>query len=235
MVDPFTDLEINGRSQLCLLEAVRQASPESRVVYAGTRQVYGKPLYLPVDEKHPLQPSDVNGIHKISGEMYHLVYHTAHGLRASSLRLTNTYGERQLIRHNRQGFIGWFVGQAVRGEEIKVFGDGAQKRDFNHVSDVVDAFLRAGATEAADGRVFNLGGAPAVSLLELATLLVELAGEGSVRLVPFPEERKRIDIGDFYADISRAQATLGWAPLTGLREGLQQTVDYYRRHKQQYL
>jgi UDP-glucose 4-epimerase len=234
MSAPLSDLEINSRSQLCLLEAVRQANPEARVVYAGTRQVYGKPLYLPVDEKHPLQPSDVNGIHKISAEMYHLVYHTAHGLRASSLRLTNTYGERQLIRHNRQGFIGWFVGQAVRGEEIKVFGDGAQKRDFNHVSDVVDAFLRVGATEAADGRVFNLGSSPAVSLLELANLLVELTGKGSVRVVPFPEDRKRIDIGDFYADTSLVRKTLGWEPRVPLREGLERTLDFYRRHHEHY-
>jgi UDP-glucose 4-epimerase len=213
---------------------VRKANPEIRVVYAGTRQIYGRPQYLPVDEKHPLQPTDVNGVNKISGEMYHLVYHAAHGLRASSLRLTNTYGERQLIRHNRQGFVGWFVGQAVRGEEILVFGDGRQKRDFNHVSDVVDAFLRAGATEAADGRALNLGAAPAVSLLDLAKLLVELAGRGSFRIVPFPEERKRIDIGDFYADTSLIRQILGWEARVSLREGLEKTLAYYRQHQEHY-
>ena len=235
MQDPVTDLEINCTSQLRLLEAVRHGNPELKVVYAGTRQVYGRPLYLPVDEKHLLQPVDVNGINKISGEFYHLVYHQVYGIRASSLRLTNTYGPRQLIKHNRQGFIGWFVRQAAFGEEIEVFGDGRQMRDFNHVDDVVDAFLRAGARAEADGQVLNLGHPQPVSLVELVRLLLEVAGGGSFKLVPFPEERKRIDIGDFYADISRAQATLGWAPLTGLREGLQQTVDYYRRHKQQYL
>jgi len=235
MQDPVTDLEINCTSQLRLLEAVRHGNPELKIVYAGTRQVYGRPLYLPVDEKHLLQPVDVNGINKISGEFYHLVYHQVYGIRASSLRLTNTYGPRQLIKHNRQGFIGWFVRQAAFGEEIKVFGDGRQMRDFNHVDDVVDAFLRAGARAEADGQVLNLGHPQPVSLVELVRLLLEVAGGGSFKLVPFPEERKRIDIGDFYADISRAQATLGWAPLTGLREGLQQTVDYYRRHKQQYL
>ena len=235
MQDPVTDLEINCTSQLRLLEAVRHGNPELKIVYAGTRQVYGRPLYLPVDEKHLLQPVDVNGINKISGEFYHLVYHQVYGIRASSLRLTNTYGPRQLIKHNRQGFIGWFVRQAAFGEEIKVFGDGRQMRDFNHVDDVVDAFLRAGARAEADGQVINLGHPQPVSLVELVRLLLEVAGGGRFTLVPFPEERKRIDIGDFYADISRAQATLGWAPLTGLREGLQQTVDYYRRHKQQYL
>jgi UDP-glucose 4-epimerase len=235
MTDPVTDLEINCTSQLRLLEAVRKGNPALKIVYAGTRQIYGRPQYLPVDEKHLLQPVDVNGINKISGEFYHLVYHQVYGIRASSLRLTNTYGERQLIRHNRQGFIGWFVRQAALGEEIQIFGDGLQKRDFNHVDDVVDAFLRAGATDAADGQVLNLGDAHPVSLVELTRLLIEVAGGGSYRLVPFPEERKRIDIGDFYADISRAKAVLGWAPRVPLAEGLARTVAYYRRHKEHYL
>ena len=158
MTDPFTDLEINCRSQLSILEALRQHNPEARIVYAGTRQIYGRPQRLPVDELHLLNPTDVNGINKISGEMYHLVYHSVYGIRASSLRLTNTYGPRQLIRHNRQGFIGWFMRQVVLGEEIQLFGDGLQRRDFDYVDDMVDAFLRAGAMDAADGQVFNLGG-----------------------------------------------------------------------------
>ena len=165
-----------------------------------------------MDEKHLLQPVDVNGINKISGEFYHLVYHQVYGIRASSLRLTNTYGPRQLIRHNRQGFIGWFVRQVALGEEIQVFGDGSQKRDFNHVDDVVDAFLRAGAMEAANGQVLNLGDEHPVSLLELVELLLDVAGGGSCTLVPFPPERKRIDIGDFYADITKAKTVLGWTP-----------------------
>jgi UDP-glucose 4-epimerase len=234
MADPFTDLEINCRSQLSILEAVRRGNPELKVVYAGTRQVYGRPLYLPVDERHLLQPVDVNGINKISGEFYHLVYHQVHGIRASSLRLTNTYGPRQLIRHNRQGFIGWFIRQAAFGEEIQIFGDGSQKRDFNHVDDVVDAFLRAGATDAVDGQVLNLGDSRPVSLLELVELLLDVAGGGRHRLVPFPPERKLIDIGDFYADTSKARATLGWSPRVGLREGLTDTVAFYRRHREHY-
>jgi UDP-glucose 4-epimerase len=235
MSDPVTDLEINCTSQLRLLEAVRRSNPEARVVYAGTRQIYGRPLYLPVDEKHLLQPVDVNGINKISGEFYHLVYQQVYGIRASSLRLTNTYGPRQLIRHNRQGFIGWFVRRAALGEEIQIFGDGSQKRDFNHVDDVVDAFLRAGASDAALGLALNLGDTHPVSLLELVKLLLEVAGGGSYVLVPFPPERKRIDIGDFYSDIRRVQETLGWTPSVPLREGLAGTVAYYRRNKEHYL
>jgi len=235
MTDPFTDLEINCRSQLWILEAVRQNNPAVKIVYAGTRQVYGKPTRLPVDETHLLNPSDVNGINKISGELYHLVYHSVYGIRASSLRLTNTYGPRQLIRHDRQGFIGWFIRQAVTGETIQLFGDGTQKRDFDYVDDVVDAFLRAGAMDAADGQVFNLGGGEPVSLLELAKTMVEIAGAGSYVLTPFPPERKRIDIGDFYADSTKIRKALGWAPRVKLREGLQRTIDYYRRHRERYL
>jgi UDP-glucose 4-epimerase len=223
MTDPFTDLEINCRSQLWILEAVRKRNPEIRIVYAGTRQVYGKPRTLPVDENHPLNPTDVNGINKISGELYHLVYHSVHGIRACSLRLTNTYGPRQLIRHPRQGFMGWFVRKAVLGEEIEIFGDGKQKRDFDHVDDVVDAFLRAGASEQASGQVFNLGGSGPLSLVDVVRLMIEVAGRGSYRLTPFPPERKSIDIGDFYADSSK------------IREGLEGTIAYYRMHKEHYL
>jgi UDP-glucose 4-epimerase len=235
MTDPFTDLEINCRSQLWILEAVRKNNPGVKMVYAGTRQVYGKPKSLPVDETHLLNPTDVNGINKIAGEFYHLVYHSVYGIRASSLRLTNTYGPRQLIRHNRQGFIGWFMRQATLGEEILLFGDGLQKRDFNHVDDVVDAFLRAGALDAADGQVFNLGEKTPVSLVELAKLLIELSGRGSCRLVPFPPERKRIDIGDFYADTAKIRGALGWEPQVALRTGLEATLAFYRAHQARYL
>ena len=235
MTDPFTDLEINCRSQLWILEAVRKNNPDVRIVYAGTRQVYGKPVRLPVDESHPLNPTDVNGINKISGELYHLVYHSVYGIRACSLRLTNTYGPRQLVRHARQGFIAWFIRQAVLGEEIQVFGDGSQKRDFDYVDDVVDAFLRAGASEAAAGQVFNLGGQGAVSLLELARMLIEISGRWSYALAPFPPDRKLIDIGDFQADASKVRKALGWRPGVPLREGLEKTVAYYRQHMEHYL
>ncbi len=235
MTDPFTDLEINCRSQLWILEAVRKSNPDLKLVYASTRQVYGKPQRLPVDETHLLTPTDVNGINKISGEFYHLVYHSVYGIPAVVLRLTNTYGPRQLIRHSRQGFIGWFVRQVVLGEEIQLFGDGRQRRDFDYVDDVVDALLRAGASDAADGQVLNLGGDEPVALKDLVELMIRIAGQGAYRLVPFPEDRKRIDIGDFYADARKVKRVLGWTPQVRLEEGLRRTLDYYRRHKEHYL
>ena len=236
MRDPYTDLEINCRSQLTVLEACRNFNPTVKVVFAGTRQVYGRPVSLPVDESHLVRPTDVNGINKAAGEYYHMVYNNVFGVRACSLRLTNVYGPRQLIKHNRQGFIGWFIRQAVRGEEIQLFGDGRQKRDFDYVDDVVDALLRAGAMDAADGEVFNLGGEAPVALIDLAKMLVELAGRGgSYRLVPFPDDRKKIDIGDFYADTTKIRTTLGWQPKVPLRDGLARTIDYYREHAGHYL
>ncbi|MCX6046382.1 MAG: NAD-dependent epimerase/dehydratase family protein [Chloroflexi bacterium] len=234
MTDPFSDLEINARAQLSILEACRHENPEIKVVYAGTRQQYGKPDYLPLDEKHPQHPTDVNGVNKLAGEWYHIVYHNAYGLRATSLRLTNTYGPRQLMKHNRQGFIGWFVRLAVEGKELQLYGDGQQLRDLTHVDDVVDAFLRAGASDAVNGQVFNLGGSAPVSLLSLAQMLVEIAGQGSVRLVPWPEARKRIDIGDVYSSYARIQNVLGWQPTIDLRSGLAQTLAYYQQHHQHY-
>jgi UDP-glucose 4-epimerase len=235
MTDPLTDLEINCRSQLWILEALRKRNPEAKIVYAGTRQIYGRPQHLPVAEDHPLAPADVNGINKISGEFYHLVYNQVYNIRACSLRLTNTFGPRQLIRHNRQGFIGWFVRKAVLGETIEVFGDGAQRRDFDYVDDVVDAFLRAGANEASNGQVFNLGGGPPISLLDLAKRMVEFSAGSDIKVVPFPEDRKKIDIGDFYSDARKIERVLGWKSTTSFADGLRLTLDYYRKNKDRYL
>ncbi|MBI4475799.1 MAG: NAD-dependent epimerase/dehydratase family protein [Acidobacteria bacterium] len=235
MRDPHTDLEINCRSQLTILEACRQANPGVKVVYAGTRQVYGRPDRLPVDETHLVRPTDVNGINKVAGEYYHLVYNNVFGVRACSLRLTNVYGPRQLIRHNRQGFIGWFIRLAIEGREIQIYGDGSQSRDFVFVDDVADAFLRAGASDASNGEVFNVGGLEPISHRDLVTLLIDVAGSGSVRYVEWPAEQKAIDIGSFYADSSKIERTLGWKPRVRLREGFERTIDYYRAHFDRYV
>lgn len=235
MRDPYTDLDINCRSQLTVLEACRRNNPDVKVVFAGTRQVYGRPDYLPVDEKHLVRPTDVNGINKVAGEYYHLVYNNVFGVRACSLRLTNVYGPRQLIRHNRQGFIGWFIRKIVEDQEIEIFGDGSQVRDFVFVDDAADAFLRAGATDACNGEAFNVGGAEPISHRDLVELMVEVAGSGRWRFVDWPAEKKAIDIGSFYADSSRFSATTDWTPTVPLREGLTTTFAYYREHLAEYI
>ena len=177
--DPMTDLEINCTSQLSILEACRRVNPRVRIVFASTRQIYGKPVSLPADENHPIHPTDVNGINKASGEMYHQIYHQVHGLLTTSLRLTNTYGPRQLMKHNRQGFAGWFVRQVVMGEDILLFGDGEQKRDFNYVDDVVRAFLIAATAEAAVGETYNLGAKPPTSLKDFPRAPLRGGGQES--------------------------------------------------------
>jgi len=235
MKDPQTDLEINCRSQLTLLEACRQYNPQTKVVYAGTRQIYGKPERLPVDETHLVRPTDINGINKAAGEYYHLVYNNVYGVRACSLRLTNVFGPRQLIKHDRQGFIGWFIRLALEGREIQVFGDGSQLRDFVYVDDAADAFLRAGATDACNGEVFNVGGREPIAHRDLVQMLIEIAGSGTMRLVPWPEEKKRIDIGSFYTDSTRFMRATGWTPATDLREGFARTLAFYREHFSEYV
>jgi UDP-glucose 4-epimerase len=235
MRDPYTDLEINCRAQLSMLEACRKHNPSVRVIFAGTRQVYGRPDRLPVDESHLVRPADINGVNKAAGEYYHLLYNNVFGVRACSLRLTNVYGPRQLIRHNRQGFIGWFIRLVLEGREIEVFGDGSQLRDFVYVDDAADAFLRAGATDACNGEVFNVGGDGPISHRELAALLVSAAGSGSMRFVDWPAEKKRIDIGSFYSDSTRFRQTTGWRPRVDLREGLERTLAYYREHLPHYI
>ena len=234
MQDPMTDLELNCRSQLALLEACRRHNPELKIVFAGTRQIYGRPRYLPVDEEHPLAPVDVNGIHKTAAEWYHLLYGDVYGLRVSVLRLTNTYGPGMRVKDARQTFLGVWLRAAVTGEELLVFGDGSQRRDFTYVDDAVDAFLLAATREEADGQVFNLGDTRAVSLLELAELLVELNAGGSYRLVPFPEDRLAIDIGDYFADFSKVRDRLGWEPRVSLEEGLTRSLTFYREHGDSY-
>ena len=234
MADPFTDLEINARSQLSILEACRHENPAVTVVFASTRQLYGRPLRLPVDEGHPIAPVDVNGINKAAGEWYHLLYGDVYGIRTSVLRLTNTYGPRMRVRDARQTFLGIWLRRALADEEILVYGDGSQRRDFTYVDDAIAAFLLAATRDEAVGRVFNLGGDGHVSLLELADHVVRIAGSGRIRAIPFPADRKAIDIGDFYADWSAIEATLGWRPEVGLEDGLTRTLEYYRRHGQAY-
>jgi len=234
MQDPDTDLEINCRAQLSILEACRKHNPSVKVVFASTRQIYGKPEYLPVDEKHLLRPVDVNGINKMAGEWYHILYNNVYGIRSCALRLTNTYGPRMRVKDARQTFLGIWVRLLVEGKPFEVW-DGEQLRDFTYVDDAVDALLLAAANDAGNGQAFNLGGECAISLKDLASLLVDANGGGEYKVRSFPEDRKRIDIGDYYADDRLIRKALGWEPKVPLREGLARTLAYYRPDLKHYL
>jgi UDP-glucose 4-epimerase len=234
MTDPETDLEINCRAQLTLLEACRKHNPKLRVVFASTRQIYGRPDYLPVDEKHPLRPVDVNGINKLAGEEYHLLYSQVHGVPSTVLRLTNTIGPRMRVKDARQTFVGVWIRQILENKPVEVWG-GEQLRDFTYVDDAVEAFLLAATHPRAVGGVFNLGGVGRISLRALAGTLVAVAGQGSFAVRAFPADRKKIDIGDYYSDCRLIGKKLGWKPRTTIKEALSQTVAYYREELRHYL
>jgi UDP-glucose 4-epimerase len=234
MTDPRTDLDINAAAQLSILEATRQHNPGVKIVFASTRQLYGKPVYLPVDEAHPIRPVDVNGINKLAGEWYHLLYNNVYGIRACALRLTNTYGPGMRVKDARQTFLGIWVRNVIEGKPILVFGDGRQLRDFNYVDDAVEALMQAALNPRADGQVYNLGSHEVVSLRDLAQMLTELHPGARYEFVPFPPERKAIDIGDYYSNYDKIGAELGWQPKVNLRQGLATSVAYYREHHQHY-
>ncbi|MDH5645693.1 MAG: NAD-dependent epimerase/dehydratase family protein [Candidatus Heimdallarchaeota archaeon] len=234
MTDPQTDLDINANAQLSILEVCRKENTKIKIIFASTRQLYGKPSYLPVDEKHPIRPVDVNGINKLAGEWYHLLYNNVYGIRACALRLTNTYGPGMRVKDARQTFLGIWVRLLIEGKPIKVFGDGMQLRDFNYVDDCVEALLMTGASDIANGKVYNLGSKEIIGLKDLAAMMVTMGYGGEFELVPFPLERKAIDIGDYYSDFSLITEELGWSPKINLKEGIQRSLEYYKEHYSHY-
>ena len=234
MNNPYADLDINTRAQLFILEACRHHNPDIKVVFASTRQIYGKPDYLPVDEKHPIRPVDVNGINKMAGEWYHILYNNVYGIRASALRLTNTYGPRMRIKDARQTFLGIWIKKLIEGKPFEVWG-GEQLRDFNYVDDVVDGLLFAAGSEKAYGHIFNLGGDEVINFKDLAKLMITVNGSGDFTIREFPQDRKKIDIGDYFSDYSYINKTLGWKPKTSLRNGLRETISFFKKHYQAYI
>jgi UDP-glucose 4-epimerase len=234
MLDPHHDLASNCSAQLTLLEACRNFNPHVKIVFTSTRQVYGNPIYLPVDELHRVSPVDINGVNKFAAENYHLVYHRAHGLRTVCLRLTNTYGPRLQLHHDRQGFLPWFIRKAIDGDVIRLFGGGKQSRDLNFVEDVVDALLLAASSETAEGDVFNLGSDEPYTLEQVAGELIDITGRGLVESVPFPPDRQDIEIGNVYSCYKKINMALGWQPKTDLRTGLEKTVEYYLQNREYY-
>jgi UDP-glucose 4-epimerase len=221
MIRPHNDLNINCAAQISLLETCKNFNPSVRIIYTSTRQVYGKPVYLPIDECHRIHPIDINGVNKYAAEMYHLIYQ-------------QSYGPRQQMSHNKQGFIPWFVRQAIDGQMIELFGDGKQRRDLNHVDDVVNALLLTGLSDKTEGEIFNLGHNQHVSLAEISKELIKLTGRGSVVKTPFPALQQLTEIGSCYCSYRKIEDILGWQPKIGLTEGLQSIVEFYQQNRHQY-
>lgn len=235
MSNPYQDLEINAKAQLSILEACKKYNPNIKVIFASTRQLYGKPQYLPVDEKHPIIPVDVNGINKMSGESYHLLYNNVYGIRSCVLRLTNTYGPRLRIKDARQTFLGIWIRLLLENKPFLIYGDGKQIRDYNYVDDVVDALILVALSEKANGQIYNLGDDSPISLNDTATILVAENKAGKYEKIPFPADRQNIDIGDFYGDFSKIKTELGWAPKVSFKEGIKRTLNYYRKNMEYYI
>jgi UDP-glucose 4-epimerase len=235
MQNPYIDLEINCKAQLFILEACKKHNSNIKIIYASTRQIYGKPGYLPVNEAHSLQPADVNGINKMAGEWYHILYNNVYNIRTCALRLTNTYGPRMRIKDTRQTFLGIWIKSLIEGKAIEIWGDGLQIRDFNYIDDVVDALLLVAFSETSNGQVYNLGSPEDINLKDLAKMLIEIYGCGKCQIIPFPKDREAIDIGDYYADYGKIKQALNWNPKTTLKDGLIKTLDFYSNHINHYL
>ena len=234
MSAPLTDLAINATAQLSILEACRHVNSNIKIIFASTRQMYGKPEYLPVDEQHPIRPVDVNGINKFAGESYHLLYNNVYGIRTCSLRLTNTYGPGMRIKDARQTFLGIWIKLLIEGAPIKIFGNGLQLRDFNFISDCIDALLLVGSSEASNGKVYNLGSKEVINLKNLAELIIQLNNSGSYEIIPYPEDRKAIDIGDYYSDYKKIESEINWCPSVMLNDGLLKTLEFYKENYKSY-
>lgn len=241
MKDPLTDLDINCRAQLSLLESVRKYNPKAKIIYAGTRNQYGRAKYLPVDEKHPQEPTDINGINCIAAEKYHLMYTKVYGIKTVSLRMTNTFGPRHQMKHSRQGVLNWFIRKIMEGEEIVLFGTGRQIRDVNFVDDVVRALLQVGQSSKGWGEAYNLGGTP-VSLLDFVKKTIEIVKSRRNRvqplkgvvMKPYPPDRKNIEIGNYIASYKKIMQVFGWRPKISMEEGITKTIKYYQKYKNHY-
>lgn len=235
MINPIQDLEINVRSQLNLLESIRKFAPDSQVVFTSTRQIYGKPQYLPVDEKHPINPVDINGINKFAAEQYHLLYYKIYGIKSTILRLTNTYGPRMRIKDSQQTFIGFWIKKILLGEAIPIYGEGDQIRDFNFVDDVVEALISCINQDKAYGKTINIGSRTNLTLKELGNELKKIDSNVKVEFIPFPKENKKIDIGNYYSNIDLSKEILNWSPEIKLNKGLKKTINFYKKNLENYL
>ena len=233
MTNPFEDLDINCRAQLCLLEACRKYNRNARIVFAGTRNQYGKALYLPVNEKHLQEPTDINGINALAAEKYHFLYQRIYGIKAVSLRMSNTFGPRHQMKHSRQGVLNWFIRMLINGETIELFGDGSQIRDINYIDDAVDALLLCAQAKKAEGQSYNIGGEP-LTLKEFVEKAIGAYGSGNYKLIPFPKDRKSIEVGNYIADIKKIRDDLGWEPKISVDEGIRMTFKYYEKFQKSY-
>jgi len=232
--NPFPDIDINIKGTAILLEACRRHNPRARLIFSGTRGEYGPAVMLPVNEEQPLHPRGIYELSSLTAQKLFQIYHDNYDVRSVTLRLTNVYGPRAQMKHDRFGVANWFVRLALDGETIRVFGDGSYLRDFVYADDAVEAMLLCAATEAAYGEILNVGNNRACSFRELAEVITRQVEGARWELAPFSPERAALEPGDFCSDIRKIKKVVGWSPTTSLEEGVRRTVDYYREHRAHY-
>ncbi|MBI2663252.1 NAD-dependent epimerase/dehydratase family protein [Candidatus Woesearchaeota archaeon] len=232
--EPHYDLDINCRGHLNVLEACRKYNPNAVVLFSGSRMQYGKTEYLPVDEKHPTNPLSIYGVHKLTGEKYHLAYNNHYGLKTVMFRISNPYGPRSQMKHYKYSIINWFIRQAIENKKITVYGDGSQMRDYIYIDDVADAFIQSAINKNAYGEVFNLGSGEGTKFIDMVNTIVETVGSGEVAKVPWPKEWKNVETGDYIGDISKLKNAINWKPKISLKEGIKKTYEFYRENKENY-
>ncbi len=226
--EPFVNLDVNCRGTLTLLEALREKSPNARVIFPSSRLVYGLPEYLPVDEEHPTRPITLYGIHKLAVEGYLRVYQREYNLETVVFRISNPFGPHVPAPHHKYNILNWFIDRALQGDELTVYGEGEQTRDYLYIADLIDAFLLSAVKPEAVGKVMNIGAEP-IPFVEMAKMVVDVVGSGYVRHVPWPEDYKRVETGDWDFDESKAKEILGWGLRTDLEGGIEQTVKMYNK------
>lgn len=234
MKTPIDDVEANVFATVNLLEACKQENNQAKIVFTSTRQVYGKPKFLPVDENHELDAIDVNAINKMASEQYLKLYFNLFKIKSTILRITNTYGPRIKLSGNNQGFLGIFLRQALLGEEIFIYGDGTQLRDFLYVNDAVDALLWSPISNPCESEIYNIGSNAVMSIKDFLSVLSKIIPL-DCRIVDFPSDRLAIDIGDYYSDFSKFKKNTNWHPNTSVELGLSETIEYYQEHIDYYV
>lgn len=214
--------EINTQATENLCQLIMKYSPHTQIILSGSRLEYGVPQYLPVDEKHPTLPNTYYGQSKLEASEMALKL-SKKGLKATVIRTSNVYGPHSKSNGQNYNIINMFIDKAVKNEELIIYGDGLQKRDYLYIDDCVTAFLLA-VNGRALGQVYNLGYGQAITLKAMAELIIQQIGKGKIVYKDWPLQLKSAETGDFITDITKIKTDLGFYPKVGFEEGISKTI-----------
>jgi len=235
MREPTIDLDVNSRGVVNILDAIRRFNPAAQFIHLGTSTQLGRLIYQPADENHPEFPTDIYSANKSVSEKFVLIYARTYNLRAKVLRLSNVFGPRATIHSPEFTFNNYFVGLALQGKNITVYGEGRQKRNVIYIGDAVEAIVKALSSEKGNGETFFVAGDEHYSVGQIAEATVKHIGSGKVIHVPWPQERKVIDVGDAVISNKKYKETFDFALKDDLKSGLLKTKKYYAAVLDKYL